>query len=76
MGFVSHSSGAGACRFVVVFFIEEKFPASKFVRVHRSYIINLDKIDAIDESDLIIYNHPIPIGKTYRENLMKRLSFL
>lgn len=56
--------------------IEEKFPAAKFVRVHRSYIINLDKVDAIEESDLIINKQPIPVGKTYRENLMKRLSFL
>ena len=56
--------------------IEEKFPSSKFIRVHRSYIINLDKVNAIDENDLIINDHPIPVGKTYRETLMKRLSFL
>ena len=56
--------------------IEEKFPSSKFIRVHRSYIINLDKVNAIEENDLIINDHPIPVGKTYRDTLMKRLSFL
>ena len=56
--------------------IEEKFPVSTFIRVHRSYVINLDKIDAIEEDSLIIGKEKIPIGKTYREKLMSRLSFL
>ena len=56
--------------------VEEKFPAQKFIRVHRSYIVNIDKIDAIEESDLIVNNIPIPVGKTYRDKLMERLKFL
>ncbi|MDP1764741.1 MAG: response regulator [Sediminibacterium sp.] len=56
--------------------VEEKFPSAKFLRVHRSYIVNLDKIDAIEEDDLIIVQQRIPVGKTYKEKLMNRLSFL
>ncbi|HVE60443.1 MAG TPA: LytTR family DNA-binding domain-containing protein, partial [Chitinophagaceae bacterium] len=56
--------------------VEEKFPSSKFIRVHRSYIINLDKIEAIEEDHLVIDNNRIPIGKTYKDKLMARLSFL
>ncbi|MBC7888753.1 MAG: LytTR family transcriptional regulator DNA-binding domain-containing protein [Ferruginibacter sp.] len=56
--------------------VEEKFPQQKFVRVHRSYIVNTDQIEAIEENDLIIHNTPIPVGKTYRDKLMDRLSFL
>jgi DNA-binding LytR/AlgR family response regulator len=56
--------------------VEDKFPASRFIRVHRSYIVNIDKIEAIEESDLIVNNKRIPIGKTYKDDLMKRLSFL
>jgi DNA-binding LytR/AlgR family response regulator len=55
--------------------VEEKFPASKFIRTHRSYIINLDKIDAIEEADIVIKDTRIPIGKTYREKVLSRLSF-
>lgn len=55
--------------------VEEKFPSSKFIRTHRSYIINLDKIDAIEESDIVIKDTRIPIGKTYREKVLSRLSF-
>lgn len=56
--------------------VEEKFPASRFLRVHRSYIVNLEKIEAIEEDDIIIGGSKIPVGKTYREKLMTRLSFL
>lgn len=56
--------------------VEEKFPANRFLRVHRSYIVNLDRIEAIEEDDLIIAGQPIPVGKTYKEKLMNRLSFL
>ena len=56
--------------------VDEKFPPQKFVRVHRSYIVNTDKIVAIEENDLIINNTSIPVGKTYRDKLMNRLSFL
>ncbi|MEO6733650.1 MAG: LytTR family transcriptional regulator DNA-binding domain-containing protein [Ferruginibacter sp.] len=56
--------------------VEEKFPSANFIRVHRSFLVNKDKIDAIEESDLIIAGTPIPVGKTYRDNLMKKLSVL
>lgn len=56
--------------------VEERFPSSHFIRVHRSYLVNKDKIDAIEESDLVIADAYIPIGKTYREGVMKKLAFL
>lgn len=56
--------------------VEEKLSSSQFIRVHRSYIVNLDKVEALEEDDLIIGSNKIPIGKTYREKLMSRISFL
>ena len=56
--------------------VEEKFPQNKFIRSHRSYIVNIDKIEAIEEDELIIIDQRIPIGKTYKEKLMSKLSFL
>ena len=56
--------------------VEEKFPSSHFIRVHRSYLINKEKIDAIEENDLVIADTRIPIGKTYRDGLLKKLSIL
>ncbi len=56
--------------------IEEKFPAKKFIRVHRSFIVNIDRIGAIEENDLILSGARIPIGKTYRDGLMRKLAVL
>lgn len=56
--------------------IEEKLKGSTFVRVHRSYIINLRKIQFIEGNTLIINGKHIPISKTYQELLFQKLNFL
>ena len=56
--------------------IEAKLPSSSFVRVHRSYIISLDKINLLDENTVVLADKTIPIGKSYKDNLMNRLNFL
>ena len=56
--------------------IEKKLPKKIFMRVHRSFILNLNKINSIDSSIVIIENSDkkIPIGGSYRESLFKRLN--
>lgn len=56
--------------------IEEKLPASKFVRVHRSFIVALNKIDFIQEGTIAIGKTHIPVADTHRANLNKRLNLL
>ena len=54
--------------------IEAKLPPLNFARVHRSYIVQLEKIGALEENACIIDGNRIPIGKSYKENLMSRLN--
>lgn len=56
--------------------IEGKLPANGFIRVHRSYIVALDKITLLDENTVIVNEKTIPIGKSYRDGLMNKLNFL
>ena len=56
--------------------IEEKLPASKFLRVHRSYIVSLNKIDFIQEGMIAIGKANVPVADTYRSALNKRLNLL
>lgn len=51
----------------------EKLPATGFVRVHRSFVIALNKIDSIERNTILIRAIKIPIGDQYRDELMKRL---
>jgi len=56
--------------------LEEKINKDHFMRVHRSYIINLLKIDDIRENDLFINGIEIPISKNLRADVLKRLTIL
>lgn len=50
--------------------LEDKLPASTFKRIHRSYIVNLDKIDAVVGNMVEVDKKHLPIGKNYREELL------
>ena len=56
--------------------LEEKVNKECFMKVHRSYIINLLKIDDIRENDLFINGIEIPISKNLRADVLKRLTIL
>lgn len=56
--------------------IEKKLPVSSFARIHRSHIINMNKIDGIEDNSILINGRSIPIGASYRDQFMARLNFL
>lgn len=56
--------------------IIEKLPTDDFVRVHRSYIVKKDKISVIEDNTLVIDKKLIPIGKSYKDELMKSLNLI
>lgn len=49
--------------------IEDQLPAADFMRIHRSYIVNLNNIEAIANTDVVTGGHTIPLGDTYRDRL-------
>lgn len=56
--------------------IEEKLPKSNFLKVHRSYIINLKHIIDIEDNSVLIKKDVIPVSRSNRPELMKRLDLL
>ncbi|TCJ13340.1 response regulator transcription factor [Flaviaesturariibacter flavus] len=56
--------------------IEEKLSPQKFIRVHRSYIVSMSKIDFIQEGVISIGKASVPVADTYRTALNKRLNLL
>jgi DNA-binding LytR/AlgR family response regulator len=56
--------------------IESKLPPDQFVRVHRSYIVRIDQIDAIEDKTVSVGKKIIPVGGTYRDSLMNRLNLI
>ena len=56
--------------------VEEKLQGRGFMRSHKSYLVNFRKISSISEGYLFIGEIKIPVGRSYRENLLKDLSIL
>lgn len=56
--------------------LEEKLRGHHFIRVHRSYLVNFQHIDTIEEDVLSVAEERIPMGKNYREEFYRRLQQL
>lgn len=52
----------------------EKLPKNKFYRAHKSYIVNVDYIEAINSKDIMINNHLIPISKEFKEFIISAMN--
>jgi len=51
--------------------MEDALPERNFIRVHKSYIVSINKIDSIERSRIFIGDKVIPVGDTYREEFFK-----
>jgi DNA-binding LytR/AlgR family response regulator len=55
-------------------YLEESLPRQQFLRIHRSFIVNVDKIDAYSATEVEIGKLSIPIGRNYKNDVMKALA--
>lgn len=54
--------------------VENLLPLHRFIKVHRSFLINKSKITRIEGNRIIINEHEIPIGKNFRDDFLNRLG--
>jgi DNA-binding LytR/AlgR family response regulator len=54
--------------------MEATLPSDKFARVHRSYIVALNKVESLSGSEVNVANKQIPIGKNYKEAFMEMMQ--
>jgi DNA-binding LytR/AlgR family response regulator len=55
-------------------YLEEKLPEDKFLRVHKSFIVAVDKIASLGSNTVKIKDKEIPIGRNYKMNVTKLTS--
>lgn len=51
--------------------LEEKLPSSRFIRVHNSYIVSMEKIEAVIQNKIKIGSDTVPISNSYRKNFLQ-----
>ncbi len=58
--------------------LAEMLPGHQFVQIHKSYIIRLDKIEKLDTNESVVWvnGNGLPLGRTYKDKLMKRLNII
>ena len=54
--------------------LQEKLPAKKFIRIHRSFIISLKKIDSYTNEFIEINQKALPISRSYKESVLQKLA--
>ncbi len=54
----------------------EKLNSNQFIQVHKSFIVNVNKVDKISGNTLFITDKKIPIGRTYKQELLKTLNIV
>jgi DNA-binding LytR/AlgR family response regulator len=58
--------------------LERRLPSNDFMRIHRSYIVNLTKIESIEDTTIFM-NHKqiqVPVGASYKNDFLARLNML
>ena len=53
--------------------VEQYLEGQAFMRVHKSYIVAIPKIEAIDNNELLIQDHRIPISRNYKDRVLKQI---
>ncbi len=53
--------------------VEEHLPSDQFLKIHKSYIIALGRVDSIDGNEVRIGQHSLPISRTSRDEVMEKL---
>jgi two-component system, LytTR family, response regulator LytT len=58
--------------------LEEKLPGTEFMRIHKSYMVRIDKISYIDYPHLMVKNKVkmLQIGATYKESLFRKINII
>ena len=54
----------------------QQLPGNQFFRTHRSYVVNIEKVSAINSTQVFIDDEVIPLGKNYRDDLLNRIKRL
>ncbi len=70
-----HSEKVSVLTKIPISKIEEKLKDKGFVRIHKSYIASIEKIERFTNRSIYIHKQELPIGRTYKQGLMEKLNF-
>lgn len=69
-----HLAGKKIINYITISGMEKKLPAHLFMRIHKSYIVALDKIEMIAGNKVIINAHELPVSRNIKDKLMQAVE--
>ena len=54
--------------------LADALPASGFIRIHKSYLISIDKIERIERNRVIIAGERLPVGETFKRTFFETIK--
>lgn len=70
---VIHTAPRKLIAYITLTGLEEKLPKNSFLKVHKSFIVNLNKVTALDGNDLFIGKTQIPVSRNLKDDVMKQV---
>ena len=70
---IIHTSSKKYMSYLTFKAVEENLPATLFLKVHKSYIVQLSKISSIEGNGIVIGQHAIPISRQNKDEIMQKI---
>lgn len=68
------TAGRSVITYQRIGYMEEKLPENKFVRIHKSYIVSVDKIVSYNNDQVHVQSFSLPIGRNYKQQFLKSVA--
>ncbi len=68
-----HTPGGRILSLLSLKSLEDELPADRFIRIHKSYLVAIDKIETLEGNMVNIGKEKLPIGASYKDELLKRV---
>jgi DNA-binding LytR/AlgR family response regulator len=70
---IIHVAAAKFIVYITLTAIQEQLPNDKFLKVHKSFVVAPEKVSSIEDNELLIGSHRVPVSRTMREEVVKRI---
>lgn len=70
---IVHTSVRKLITYITLTGLIEKLPANQFIKVHKSFVVSLDKVNAVDGNEILIGSARIPISRTMKDEVLARI---
>jgi DNA-binding LytR/AlgR family response regulator len=70
---IIHLSSQKHIVYITLAGIQEQLPADRFLKVHKSFIVALTKVSSIDNNELVLNQHRVPVSRTLRDDVVKKI---